>query len=85
MVAGRRFWGHSEERTAQHQACGGGDLGIEAVVENCLGAGEAGGLNPRVEPRRQVDEEDDGKADQAEHEDDSPQSPPPLVAQRDQG
>ncbi|HEY8810532.1 MAG TPA: hypothetical protein VIM28_10985 [Solirubrobacterales bacterium] len=85
MVAGRRFWGHSEERAAQHQAGGGGDLGIEAVVEDRLGAGEAGRLDTRVEAGRQVDEEDDGKADQAEHEDDSSQAPPSLVAQRDQG
>lgn len=84
MVAGCRFWGRNEERAAQHQACGGGDLGVKAVVEDRLGAGEAGGLDTRVEPGRQVDEEDDGKADQAEHEDDSPQAPPPLVAQCDQ-
>jgi elongation factor G len=85
MVAGGGFWGDNEERAAQHQAHGGGDLGIEAVVENRLGAGEAGRLDTRVEPRRQVDEENDGKADQAEHEDDPSQSSPPLVAQCDQG
>jgi elongation factor G len=85
MVAGGGFWGDNEERAAQHQAGGGGDLGVEAVVENRLGAGEAGGLDTRIEAGRQVDEEDDGKADQAEHEDDSSQAPPPLVAQRDQG
>ncbi len=85
MVAGRRFWGDNEQHAAQHQACGGRDLRVEAVVEDRLGAGEAGRLDTRVEPGRQVDEEDDGKADQAEHEDDSSQPPPALVAQRDQG
>jgi hypothetical protein len=85
MVAGRRSWGHNEERATQHQAGGGGDLGVETVEENRLGAGEARGLGAHVEPGRQVDEEDDGKADQAEHEDDSSQPPSSLVVHRDQG
>jgi elongation factor G len=85
MVAGGGFWGDNEERAAQHQAGGGGDLSVEAVIEDRLGAGEACRLDTCIEARRQVDEEDDGKADQAEHEDDSPQAPPPLVTQRDQG
>jgi hypothetical protein len=85
MVAGGGFWGHNEERATQHQAGGGGDLSVEAVVEDRLGAGEAGGLDTRIEAGRQVNEEDDGQADQAEHEDDSSHAPSPLVAQRDQG
>jgi hypothetical protein len=85
MVAGRRFWGHNEERTAQHQAGGGGDLGVETGTEDRLGAGESGGLRARVEAGRKIDEEDDGEAEQAEHEDDSAQSSPPLVAQHDEG
>jgi hypothetical protein len=85
MVAGGGFWGENEERAAQHQSGGGGNLGVEAVIENCLGAGEARRLGTRVEAGRQVDEEDDGKADQAEHEDDPSQAAPGLVAQRDQG
>jgi elongation factor G len=85
MVAGRRFWGHNEENPAQHQSGRGGDLGVEAVVEDRLGAGEAGGLSTRVEAGRQVDEEDDGEAEQAEHEDGSPQPAAPLVAQDDEG
>ncbi len=85
MVAGRRLWGHNEEKPAQHQSRRGGDLGVEAVVEDRLGAGEAGGLSARVEAGRQVDEEDDGEAEQAEREDDPPQPSPPLVAQDDEG
>ena len=82
MVAGRRLWGCNEQRAAQHQARRSGDLGIEAVVENRPGAGEARGLGAAVEPRRQVDQEDHGEAEQAEHEDDPPDAAPALVAQR---
>jgi elongation factor G len=85
MVAGGGFWGDNEERTAQHQAGGGGDLGVEAVVEDGLGAGEARGLDTRVEPGRQVDQKDHGETEQAEHEDDPPQATSRVVAQRDQG
>jgi len=83
MVAGGGFWGHNEERAAEHQAGCGSDLRVEAVVKDSLGPGETRGLDTGVEAGRQVDEEDHGKADQAEHEDDASQAPPPLVAQRD--
>jgi len=85
MVAGRRLWGRNEERAAQHQAGGGGDLGVEAVIEDRFGAGEAGGLDTRIEADRQIDEEDDREADKAEHEDDPSQAPSPFVAHRDEG
>ncbi len=81
MVAGRGFWSHNEERSAQHQAGRGGDLGVEAVVENGLGAGEARGLGTHVEAGGKVDEEDHGEAEQAEGKDDSAQAAPPFVAQ----
>ncbi len=85
MVAGRRFWGENEERAAQHQARGGGDLGIEAVVEDRLGAGKARRLDTHVKSGRQVDKKDDGEADQAEHEDDSSQAAPAFTAHRQKG
>jgi elongation factor G len=85
MVAGRRLWGYNEERAAQHQARSGGDLGVEAVIEDRLGAGEAGRLGAGVEAGRQVDEEDDGQAEQAQREDDPPQATPPLAVQHRQG
>jgi len=80
MVAGRRFWGCNEERSAQHQAGRGGNLGIEAVVEDGLGAGEARRLAAGIEPGREVDEEDYGEAEQPEGEDDPAQSVAALVA-----
>jgi hypothetical protein len=70
MVAGRCFRGEDEQGAAEHQAGGGGDLGVEAVVEDGGGAGEARGLLARVEPRRQVDQEDNREAERPEHEDD---------------
>ncbi len=80
MVAGRRFWGCNEERSAQHQAGRGGDLGVEAVVEDSLGTGEARRLVARVEAGREINEEDDGEAEQPEGEDDPAQSISALVA-----
>ena len=85
MVAGRRSWGQHEERAAEHQAGCGGDLGVEAVVEDRLGTGEARCLGTGVETGRQVDQEDHGEAEQAEGEDDPTQPAPPSVAQDDQG
>ena len=85
MVAGGGFWGDNEERAAQHQAGGRGDLGVEAVVEDGLGAGEATRLGTNVQPARKVDEEDDGEADQAEREDDPAQPAPPFPAQGHEG
>jgi hypothetical protein len=82
MVAGRRFWGDNEQHAAQHQPRRRGDLGVEAVVEDGLGAGEAGGLNAGVQARRQVDQQNDGEAEQAEQEDDPPQTAAPLVVDR---
>jgi len=81
MVAGRRFWSEDEQYSAHHQADGRGDLDIEGVVEDGPGAGEAGRLDADVGARGQVDEEDDGEAEQAEGEDDPPQAAAPLVAQ----
>jgi hypothetical protein len=72
MVAGRRLWGRNEERSAQHQAGRGGDLGVEAVVEDGLGTGEARRLAAGIDACRQIDEEDDGEAEQAEGKDDPP-------------
>jgi elongation factor G len=85
MVAGRGFWGDNEQRAAEHQAGGRGDLSVEAVVEDGLGAGEAAGLGADIQPAREVDEEDDGEAEQAEHEDDPAQPAPPLPEQGDEG
>ncbi len=85
MVAGRRLWGHNEERTAEHQPGCGGDLGVEAVVQDRLRSREEGGLGAGVQPCRQVDQEDDGKAEQAERKDDPPQPPTTPVAQYRQG
>jgi len=85
MVAGRRFWGHNEERTTKHQTGCGGDLGIEAVKEDSLRAGEARSLDAGIDPRRQVDQQDHGEAEQAEGKDDSPQAPPPPVMEHDEG
>jgi hypothetical protein len=85
MVAGRRFWGHNEERTTEHQAGGSGDLGVEPVIEDCLRSREERGLGAGVEPGRQVDQQDDGKAEQAEGEDDPPQPTSSSVAKDHQG
>jgi hypothetical protein len=63
MVAGRRFWGHNEQHTTQHQPRCRGDLGVETVVENGLRAGETGRLDTGIQPRRQVDEKHDGEAE----------------------
>jgi hypothetical protein len=63
MVAGRRFWGCNEERAAQHQACRGGDLGIEAVVKDGLGTREARRLAAGIEAGREIDKEDHGEAE----------------------
>ena len=84
MVAGRCFWGEDEQGTAQHQPGRRGDLGVEAVVEDRPGAGEAGGLGSSVKTRRQVDKEDDGEAEQAKQEDDPPQATAPLVTDREE-
>ena len=84
MVAGRRLWGCNEERSAQHQAGRGGDLGIEAVVEDGLGAGEARGLCADVEAGGKVDEQDHGETEQAEGEDDPAQPATTFVAQHGQ-
>jgi hypothetical protein len=81
MVAGRRLWGRNEERSAKHQACRGGDLGVEAVVEDGLGTGEARGLAAGIEAGRQVDEEDHSEAEQPEREDDPAQPVAAIVAQ----
>ncbi|MET0305814.1 MAG: hypothetical protein ABW196_06245 [Solirubrobacterales bacterium] len=56
-------------------------MGIEAVVENGLCAGEARGLGAHVEAGGKVDEQDHGEAEQPEREDDSAQPAPALVAQ----
>jgi hypothetical protein len=85
MVAVRRFWGHNKEQPAQHQSARGGDLGVEAVLEDRGGAGELRGLGARVEPGRPVDQEDDREAEQPEGEDDAAEAPAPLVAHRDDG
>jgi hypothetical protein len=85
MVAGCRLWGHHEKRATQHQPRRCGDLGVEAVVENRLGAGEAGGRGTDVQSTREVDEEDDREAEQAQGEDDPAQPAPSLVAQGEQG
>jgi hypothetical protein len=81
MVAGRSFWSHNEECTAQHQPRRSGDLGVETVIEDRLCTREARGLTTGVEPSREVNEEDDDKAEQAEGEDDPAQSAPAFIAQ----
>jgi hypothetical protein len=63
MVAGRRLWGCNEERSAQHQAGCGGDLGIEGVIKDGLRAREARRLAARIEARWEIDEEDHGEAE----------------------
>ena len=82
MVAGRGFWGENEQRAAQDQPGRGGELGVEAVAQDRLGAGEAGRLGAGVEPGGQVDEQDHGEGDQAEREDDPAEAAAALVAQR---
>jgi hypothetical protein len=82
MVAGRCLWGEDEHRAAEHQAGRGGDLGVEAVVEDGSGAGEARGLGASVETGRQVDQKDDREAEQTEDEDDAAETPPSRVAHR---
>jgi len=84
MVAGRRSWGHNEQRSSQHQASRRGDLGVEAVVDDGLRSREAGGRRADVEARRQIDEERHGEAEQAEPEDDASGAVPALVAHRDE-
>jgi hypothetical protein len=85
MVAGRRLWGRNKQRPAQHQPCCCGDLSVEAVGEDRLGAGEARGLGTDVEPGWQVDQEAHGKAQRPEREDDPAHSAAALVAQRRKG
>jgi hypothetical protein len=85
MVAGRRLWGHNEEKAAQHKTGRSGDLSVKAVVENRLGAGEARCLASHVEAGGQVDQKNHGEAEQAEREDDSAQAPAAFVAQCDEG
>jgi hypothetical protein len=85
MVAGRRLWGHNEQRAAEHQAGRGGDLGVEAVVEDRLRAGEARCLDAGVEAGREVDREDQSEAEQPEREDDPAQAAPAPVAQDGEG
>jgi hypothetical protein len=85
MVAGRRFWGRNEQCPTQHQPRSRGYLGVEAVIEDRLCPGEAGSLGAGVEPGRQVDQERDGDAEQAEREDDPSQPPAFSVAHDHQG
>jgi hypothetical protein len=85
MVAGRRFRGQDEERSSQHQARCSGDLGVEAVVDDRLRPGETRGLGAGVESGRQVDEEDDPEAEQAEYEDGPPQATALGVVQHGEG
>jgi hypothetical protein len=82
MVAGRRLWGCNEERSAQNQACGSGDLSVEAVVEHRLGAGEARGLRTYIETVRKIDQQDYGEAEQAEGEDNPAQPTTTFVTHR---
>jgi hypothetical protein len=70
MVAGRRLWSEDEQQSADHQPGGSGDLGVEAVEQDRTRAGEARAEPADLQPRRQVDEQDDGEAQRAEHEDD---------------
>ncbi len=85
MVAGRRFRGHNEQGTAEHQTGCGGDLGVEAVIEDRLGPRKTRRLFADVEAGGQIDQEDDREAEQAKHEDDSPEPTASLVAQRPKG
>jgi hypothetical protein len=85
MVAGRCLWSDDEQRPAQHQAGGGGYLGVEGVVEDGLGAGEAGCLRADVGSGGEVDQQHHGEAEQAEGEDDPPQAAAALVAHCGQG
>jgi hypothetical protein len=85
MVAGRRFWGHNEQCATEHQAGGGGDLGVEAVVEDRLRAGKARRLDAGVEAGREVDQEDQPEAEQSEREDDPTQAATSPVAQDGEG
>ena len=70
MVAGRGSWSQDQQESAEHQTRARGQLGVEAVLQHRGRPGESGGQGAGVEPRRPVDEEDDGEADQAEEEDD---------------
>ncbi len=84
MVAGRQLGSVGEQQTARHQADRRGQLEVEAALEDRVGARVAGRLDFRVEAGRQVDQEDDREAEQAEREDEAPQPRPPP-AQGDHG
>ncbi len=58
MVAGCRLWGEDEQQSADHQPGGGGQLGVEALLEHRGRTGEERGLRAGVEPGRPVDQED---------------------------
>jgi hypothetical protein len=70
MVAGRSPRGDDEQQSSEHQPGAGHELRIEADLEDRGGPGEARGELADVAPGGQVDEEDDGEADDAEQEDD---------------
>jgi hypothetical protein len=83
MVAGRSLWGEDEQEASHHQARGGGQLGVEALVEDGAGAGEARGLRPGVEAGPHVDGEDHGEAERPEDEDDPAERSTAAVAHND--
>jgi hypothetical protein len=74
MVAGRRLRGEDEQQAAEHDACGSGELGPEALEQHRFGTREARDLGRGVEARRTVDQQDHRGADRPEHEDRAPEA-----------
>ncbi len=76
MVAGRRLRGEDEQRAAEHDARGRGDLGVKASLEDRSGAGKAGELRRGVEAGRPVDEQHHPEAERPEQKDRAPKAGP---------
>jgi elongation factor G len=81
MVAGRRRWSENEQQAAEHQSRRRGDLGVEAVEQDSARAGEARAELADVQAGREIHEQDDREAEQAEPEDDAAEAAAAAVAQ----
>jgi hypothetical protein len=85
MVAGRRLRGQDEKRSAQHQTGSGGELRVEAGVEDGRCPGEARRLGARVEAGGHVDEERNPDRQRSEGEDDAAKALTARLPRRDDG
>jgi hypothetical protein len=77
MVAGRRFWGGNEEQRADHQARKGGDLTVKAAPEDGYRSREARGLFTGIKASRQINEENESEAKDAQRQHEPAQAPAP--------